>query len=150
MYKKSTSSFLAASLMLSLTTAHMPAVAAVVNADWINGNGNYSDDTKWNIPAVPCNAGSTTFNVNIPASIGTVSMDVSPSLPPPALPDKCTVDTLTLGANSAFNVLSGNSYTVLGLADIAGIVRGIGGDFLAPIAVFSGNTARTINQQGFR
>ena len=46
MYKKSTSSFLATSLMLSLTTASMPAVAAVVNADWINGSGNYSDVTN--------------------------------------------------------------------------------------------------------
>ena len=134
MNKKRTYSFLVSSLMLFLAAVQMPAVAAVVNAEWISGSGNYSDDTKWNIPAVPCNAGSTTFNVNIPTSIGTVSMDVPP-------PD-CTVETLTLGASTVFNVLSGNSYTVLGLADIAGIVNGVGGDFLAPIAVFSGNTAR--------
>ncbi len=30
----------------------------------------------------------------------------------------------------------------MGTVDIAGIVQGVGGDFLAPIAVFSGNTAR--------
>ena len=134
MYKKSTSSFFATSLMLSLTTTYMPAATAV-NAEWINGSGNYSVDTNWNIPAVPCNAGSTTFDVNIPASIGTVSMDVPP-------PDKCTVDTLTLGANSTFSVLSGNNYTIPGLADISGIVRSVGGNFLAPIATFTGNTAR--------
>ena len=67
-------------------------------------------------------------------------MDVPPS--DSSFVNPCTVDTLTLGVNSAFNVLSGNSYTVLGLADIAGIVRGIGGDFLAPIATFSGNKAQ--------
>ena len=108
MYQKSTSSLFATSLILSLATASMPATAAVVNADWINGSGNYSDDTKWSVPAVPCNVGTTTFNVNIPASSGTISDDVS----------ICEVDTFILGDNSTFRILAGSSYTVLGQADI--------------------------------
>jgi hypothetical protein len=143
MYKKSTSSFLATSLMLSIATASMPAIAAVVNAEWINGSGNYSDDTKWNIPAVPCNAGSTTFNVNIPANSGTIYDDVP----------ICAVDTFILGDSSTFKILTGSSYTVLGQVvlngsvqvngiiftglghvDIFDIISGVGGDFMAPIA----------------
>ena len=76
MNKKYKPGFLAASLIVFLAAMYTPAVAAVVNAEWINGSGNYSDVTKWDVPAVPCNAGSTTFNVNLPAGSGTVSDDV--------------------------------------------------------------------------
>ena len=138
MYQKSTSSLFATSLVLSLATASMPATAAVVNADWINGSGNYSNDTKWNIPVAPCNAGTTTFNVNIPANSGTISDDVP----------ICEVDTFILGDNSTFRILAGSSYTVLGQADIFGIVHGVGGDFFAPIAAFPGNRARVFAELG--
>jgi len=132
------------SLSLLLSIASTPVQAVVVNADWIhNGSGNYSETTKWSVPVSPCNAGSTTFKIAIPeagdnSSSGTVSADVPP----------CEVDMLTLGANYTLKILAGNSYTVLGQADLFGTVHGIGGDFTASTAAFPGNRLRAFAELG--
>jgi hypothetical protein len=91
-----------------------------VSATWINGSGDYSDYTKWDVPVVPCNLDTTQFQVTIPDYSGIVSVDLT-----------CDVDTLFLGDNNTLRILPGNSYTVLVQADIYGIVHGVGGDLTA-------------------
>ena len=138
MYTRTTSRVRSVSLALSLAAILTPGAAQAVSATWINGSGNYSDITKWNpiLPVTPCNGGTTTFQVTIPAHSGTVSVDLS-----------CYVDTLLLGDNSILRILTGNSYAVFGQADLYGIVHGAGGDFMALPAIF-GNRARVYAERG--
>jgi hypothetical protein len=86
-----------------LPVGAIPGLSVAVTATWINGTGNYSDTTKWDTPNAPCNAGATTFDVIIPADVGTISDDLT----------ACAVDTLNLGDNGTLKILPGNSYTVL-------------------------------------
>ena len=96
MNTKTTSRICCTSLVLSLTVALTPGAVQAVSATWINGNGIYSDNTKWDVPIVPCNVGSTQFQVTIPDNSGTISVDMS-----------CEVDTLFLGENSKLLILPG-------------------------------------------
>ena len=117
--------------------AALPGLSFAVPATWIDGTGNYSDTTKWDVPVVPCDAGTTQFQVTIPDNSGTVSVDVP----------TCTVDSLNLGDNSTLSILAGNSYSG-GHADIFGIIRGLGGNFTATTAAFPGNRARASAASG--
>ena len=133
-----------AGLSLLLSIVSTPIQAAVVNAEWIhNGSGNYSETAKWNVPVIPCNAGSTSFNIAIPesgdvSSSGTVSVNVPP----------CEVDTLTLGSNYILKVLAESDYTVIEQADISGTIHGFGGNFTASTAAFPSNRARAFAELG--
>jgi hypothetical protein len=108
------------------------ALAATVTSTWQGGNGNYSNPAKWSPANVPCNVDPVTFDVVIPDSANTVTMDVA----------ACTVDSIYVGDGDRFTVPSGTTYTVLVQADIAGLVDDTGGTFDAPTAAFPGDRAR--------
>ena len=136
MYARITSRVCSVSLALCLVSTLAPVAVKAVSVTWINGSGEYSDITKWfpTLPIVPCNGG--TFQVTIPANSGTISVDIA-----------CMVDTLFLGDNSTLRILPEGDYTIVGQADLYGIVHGASGGFMAFTALF-GNRARVYAELG--
>ncbi|GAB4278134.1 MAG: hypothetical protein Kow0092_33940 [Deferrisomatales bacterium] len=104
-----------------------------------SGDGSsYSDADNWDCGLSPCNLGPIAFTVEIPAGAGPVDMDVA----------SCEVETLDVGDDARFNVLSGNVFTVRGAASEYGVVDVMGGDFSASPLTFPGNRARLYASEG--
>ncbi|HEX2974228.1 MAG TPA: dockerin type I repeat-containing protein [Tepidisphaeraceae bacterium] len=114
------------------------AKALEFNDNYIGpNNGNYSLPANWDLAIVPNNAGPVLFNVTIPAGGTTVNFDkVTPDLL------DCTVQTLNLGKDSTFQLLPGTKYTVQEQADIYGVLKVNGGQFMATTATLKGDRAR--------
>jgi hypothetical protein len=121
-------------VLFSLVTG---PVSGQTTATWTGGAGtqNYSDPNNWSLAVVPLNNGPNTYNVVIPGTV-TVRFDVDSSPQNPG-----TVTDFSLGAASTFFVNPGHAYVVLDDAQIAGIIQGDHGTFLAeaPGAAFTGN-----------
>ena len=96
--------------------------------------GVYSVPTNWDIVVVPCNDLSQSYEVTIPVS--------SPMTLDAATANPCVVNTFDLGENATFTLNPSASYEVIGQANIAGFINGLGGNLNAPMAAFLGNTAR--------
>ena len=81
-----------------LTCVHF-ATAAQQTANWLGGNGNWTDPTKWSGGVVP-NNGADTYNLNIDngnAVASTVNLFSATN-------ETYTVDSLTLDSADRFNV----------------------------------------------
>src|SRR2546426_6088391 len=84
------------------------------------GDGLYGVANNWDLMVIPCNAGAVLFFVTIPAGTGTVRYKEPLA--------GCTISKLVLGNERTLEVSSGEtppgtSLTVLGPAEIAGIIN---------------------------
>jgi len=113
------------------------AEAAVIESTWQCGTDNYSNASYWDplLAIAPYNRSSLEFEVTIPACSGTVSMDLD-------VAPCAEVNAFWLGEGMTFKVLAGKCYSVIGPADIYGIIWGNGGDFIAPVAALPGCKTR--------
>lgn len=116
-----------------------PALAQPLIANWSGGsNGVWSNQMNWtpsttvpvNVPPFP------TFDVRITSGGSPVRMDVG-TLATPA-----EISLLTLGDNMHLLLQPSTALTVLGQADLCGIITSDGGAFLAETAAFTCNRAR--------
>ena len=133
--------FKALSLALLLPWVAAGSALAQTLATWDDGapDNNWTSAANWNPDGVPCNGGGQTYEVVIPDNAGTVLADSS----------VCEISTILVGDNSTLRILAGNLYTILGDADVFGIVDGQGGDFNAATGgEFPGDRARIMSEQG--
>jgi hypothetical protein len=130
-------SWIPAGIGFVLLSAVAGPVGGQTTATWTGGAGtqNYSDPNNWSIGLVPLNNGPNTYSVVIPGSV-TVRFDVDSSPQSPG-----TVTDFSLAAVSTFIVNPGHAYVVLDDAQIAGVIQGDHGTFLAEAAgaAFTGN-----------
>ena len=127
--------FLFASFLLILTTP--TSNAGGVDATWICTDGQFDDPACWSGPdpgEFPCN-GAQTYFVTIDAPGSTIQLNRI-----------CTVTTFTLGNDTTFLGPGEGNFTVLGQANIAGIIDEDGGFITAPIASFVGDRARVYSR----
>lgn len=114
MYQKSTSSLFAASLVLSLATASMPAVSADLTRIWDNGGptNNWTDADNW-APNTggggPANTASNNFFVTIPDNF-TVNYDKA---------GDSDISGLVLNNNVHLSLQPGSNLTIIQTAPLA-------------------------------
>jgi len=127
-------------LVVALVLSFSGSISLAIDSTWLCGNGNYSNTSCWDplLGVPPCNYGPVTFDVTVPAGSSTVSMNTG----------TCEVSSFILGADRTFQVRAGNSYSVIGQADMYGHIWGNGGDFIAPVATILGNKARFTADNG--
>lgn len=126
--------------VLSLVALYAaPAYATEILCVWQGPSGGWwttTDNWACGVTGGPCNAGNTEFNVEIPANMGTVVLNVAAG--------ECVIKRLTLGDNTKLQIQDGATLTVEEDTNICGIIDA-DDDFLAEhetLVQFSCNRAR--------
>ncbi len=85
----------------------------LVEARWLGGSGDYRDSAKWDVGAIPCNAGGGTYLATIDVADSDVTIDAA----------SCEVKSLTIAHDTILTVSAAAEYTVLASSEIHGTLQ---------------------------